>query len=73
MSKGTVLIGVTEQEASNRTVDEARVIPLSIGAQRLFIDLLLDPPTPPTALAQACEAHQRLIGESSSDCRPSLS
>lgn len=49
------------QEAAHRTIEEARLIRLSLEDQRRFADLLLDPPPLPPAMARARDAHARLI------------
>jgi uncharacterized protein (DUF1778 family) len=50
------------QEAAHRTIEETSIIRLSAEDQRLFIDLLLNPPAPSPALMRAKEAHERLFG-----------
>jgi uncharacterized protein (DUF1778 family) len=52
------------QEAAHRTIAEAHLIRLSLDDQRLFADLLLNPPEPSPALKRAKAAHARLIRES---------
>ena len=52
------------QEAAHRAIAEAQLIRLSVEDQRLFAELLLDPPEPAPALERAREAHARLIRES---------
>ena len=49
------------QEVAHRTLDEARVIRLSIEDQQRFVDLLLKPPAHTSALKRAKKAHSRLI------------
>ncbi len=50
------------QEAAHRTIEETSIIRLSAEDQRLFVDLLLNPPPPSPALIRAKEAHERLFG-----------
>jgi uncharacterized protein (DUF1778 family) len=52
------------QEVANRTIDETRLIRLSVEDQRRFVDLLLKPPVPSPALKRAKRAHARLIAPS---------
>ncbi len=49
------------QEVAHRTIDEAKVIRLSIEEQRRFVELLLNPPVISPALKRARKAHARLI------------
>ena len=48
------------QEAAHRVIEETQMIRLSAEDQRRFVDLLLNPPPPATALLRAAEAHKRL-------------
>ena len=48
--------------AARRTIEETRIIRLSVEGQRRFADLLIDPPDPSPALLQALQRHQSLIG-----------
>ena len=50
------------QEAAHRTIEETGIIRLSVEEQRRFVDLLLNPPSPPPALERAKEAHDQLFG-----------
>jgi uncharacterized protein (DUF1778 family) len=50
-------------DAAQRTIAEAQLIQLSLEAQELVADLLLDPPAPGPALQRAFEAHRALIRE----------
>lgn len=50
------------QEAAHRTIEETGIIRLSAEDQRCFVDLLLNPPSPPAALLRAKEAHDQLFG-----------
>ncbi len=49
------------QEAANRTIEETQILRLSVEDQRAFMDAILNPPAPSTALGRAAEAHRRLI------------
>ena len=49
------------QEVAHRTVDEARVIRLTVEEQQRFVELLLKPPAFAPALKRAKTAHARLI------------
>ena len=51
-------------EAAQRIIEETHLIRLSVEEQRLFVDLLLNPPEPSPALLRAKEAHDLLIRES---------
>jgi len=50
-----------DQEAANRTIEEAHLIQLSVEDQRRFAECLLNPPNPSPALTRARKAHVRLI------------
>jgi uncharacterized protein (DUF1778 family) len=50
------------QEAAHRAIEESQIIRLSVEDQRLFVDLLLNPPPPAPALMRAKEAHTALFG-----------
>jgi uncharacterized protein (DUF1778 family) len=52
------------QEIAHRTIDEARVIRLSVEDQRRFVELLLSPPVLAPAMKRAKKAHARLIASS---------
>lgn len=52
------------QEAAQKTISEMHVIRLSMEAQKVFAEALLNPPDPSPALRRAKEAHKRLIVES---------
>jgi uncharacterized protein (DUF1778 family) len=52
------------REATRSTIEETHLIRLSVEDQRLFVELLLDPPLPAPALERAKRAHARLIRES---------
>ena len=52
------------QEVANRTIDEARIIRLSVDDQRRFVDLILKPPNISPAMKRAKKAHARLIASS---------
>jgi uncharacterized protein (DUF1778 family) len=52
------------QEAAHKTIEEAKIIRLSIEDQRRFVDLLLDPPALSPAMKRARKAHFRLIRKS---------
>jgi uncharacterized protein (DUF1778 family) len=49
------------QEVAHRTIDEARVIRLTVEEQQRFVELLLKPPALAPALKRAKRAHARLI------------
>jgi uncharacterized protein (DUF1778 family) len=49
------------REAAQRTIEENHFIRLAVEDQRLFVELLLDPPPPAPALERAKRAHSRLI------------
>lgn len=49
------------REAAYHAIEEAGIIRLSAEDQQRFVDLLLNPPSPPPALIHAQEAHNRLI------------
>jgi uncharacterized protein (DUF1778 family) len=49
------------QEVAHRTIDEARVIRLTVEEQQRFVELLLKPPAIAPALKRAKKAHARLI------------
>jgi uncharacterized protein (DUF1778 family) len=49
------------REVAHRTLDEARVIRLSLKDQQRFVDLLLKPPALAPAMKRAKKAHARLI------------
>ncbi len=51
------------QEAAHRTIEDAHLIRLSVEDQRRFVNCLLNPPEPSTALLRAKSAHARLIRE----------
>jgi uncharacterized protein (DUF1778 family) len=48
------------QEAALRTVEEHRVLKLSVADQRTFVEALMNPPSPNTALRKAAERHSRI-------------
>jgi len=48
--------------AARKALEEANTIRLSVEDQRRFVELLLDPPEPSSALLRAKEAHEELIG-----------
>jgi uncharacterized protein (DUF1778 family) len=50
------------QEAAHRTIEETGIIRLSAEDQRRFVDILLNPPSPPPALVRAKETHDQLFG-----------
>ena len=52
------------QEIAHKTIDEARLIRLSVKDQRRFVELLLHPPALAPALKRARKAHARLIASS---------
>jgi uncharacterized protein (DUF1778 family) len=52
------------QEAAQKTIEEARIIRLSIEDQQRFVDLLINPPPVSPALQRARKAHTRLIRNS---------
>ena len=52
------------QEAAEKTIAETQVIRLSVAAQRLLAQTLLDPPEPNDALRRARDAHRRLVRDS---------
>jgi uncharacterized protein (DUF1778 family) len=52
------------REAAERTIEQAQIIRLSLDAQSVVADLLLDPPPPGPALKRAFAAHRTLIRES---------
>jgi uncharacterized protein (DUF1778 family) len=54
---------VATQEAAHRAIEETHLIRLSAEDQRLFVELLLDPPPLASALERAREAHGRLFGK----------
>ena len=49
------------QEMAQRTIEETRVIRLSLEDQRRFVDLLINPPEANPALQRAAQAHAELI------------
>jgi len=49
------------QEVAHRTINEARVIRLSVEDQQRFVALLLKPPALAPALKRAKRAHARMI------------
>jgi uncharacterized protein (DUF1778 family) len=49
------------QEAARRTIEETSLIRLSSEDQRLFVELLLNPPPLSPALVRAKEAHAQLF------------
>ena len=49
------------QEVAHRTIDQARVIHLTVEEQQRFVELLLKPPAVAPALKRAKRAHARLI------------
>ena len=52
------------REAAHRTIEETHLIRLSVEDQSRFVDLLLNPPEPSSALLRAKEAHAEWIRES---------
>jgi uncharacterized protein (DUF1778 family) len=52
------------QEAAQKTISEMNIIRLSLEAQKVFAEALLNPPEPSPALRRARAAHKRLIVES---------
>lgn len=48
--------------AARKALEDAYTIHLSVEDQRRFVELMLDPPEPSTALRRAKEAHEKLIG-----------
>lgn len=48
--------------AARKALEDAHSIRLSVEDQRRFVELMLDPPEPSTALLRAKEAHEKLIG-----------
>ena len=52
------------KEAAHTTIQEARLIRLSIEDQRRFVDLLLNPSPQSPALERARKAHTRLTRDS---------
>jgi uncharacterized protein (DUF1778 family) len=55
---------VAAQEAARKTIEEDRIIRLSIEDQQRFAEVLLDPPELSPAMKRAKEAHTLLIRES---------
>lgn len=49
------------QEKAQQTIEESSVLRLSLEDQRRFVDLLLTPPAPNSALQRAAQAHAELI------------
>ena len=49
------------QEIAQRTIEDTSVIRLSLEDQRRFVDLLINPPEPSSALQRASKAHAELI------------
>ena len=49
------------QEVAHRTIDEARMIRLTVDEQEHFVALLLKPPALVPALKRAKRAHARLV------------
>lgn len=52
------------QEAAERRIEQAQVIRLSLEDQKAFVDAILNPPEPTSALARAFRRHRELIQES---------
>ncbi|MBL9074861.1 DUF1778 domain-containing protein [Tabrizicola sp.] len=50
------------EEAARKALEEVHVLHLSAADQRLFVELLLNPPPPNEAMLRAFEHHRRLIG-----------
>jgi uncharacterized protein (DUF1778 family) len=55
-------IVVAASEAAHRVIEETHVIRLSVEDQQRFVELLLNPPPPTTAMERAKEAHAELFG-----------
>jgi len=52
------------RKAARRTIEvESHLIRLSVEDQRRFVELLLDPPAPTSALERAKRAHAKLFRE----------
>ena len=56
--------GRTAREAARRTIEETRIIRLSVEDQLRFVEIRFNPPPPSLALERAQAAHSRLIRES---------
>lgn len=52
------------QAAAYRAIEETQMIRLSVGDQRRFADMLINPPPLSSAMTRAAEAHARLIAAS---------
>ena len=52
------------QEAAQRTISEMNIIRLSMEAQKVFVEALLNPPEPSPALRRARAMRKRVIVES---------
>jgi uncharacterized protein (DUF1778 family) len=50
------------EKAARSALEEASTVHLSIADQRRFVELLLNPPEPTSALERARDAHEALIG-----------
>jgi uncharacterized protein (DUF1778 family) len=57
-------IGAAAQEKAYKTIEEERIIRLSLADQQRFIDSLLNPIPHSEAMERAKEAHTMLIRES---------
>jgi len=49
------------QAAAHQVIEDVHLLRLSLDDQRLFVDLLLNPPAPAPALERARNAHAKLI------------
>jgi len=49
------------QAAAHQVIEDVHLLRLSLDDQRLFVDLLLNPPAPAPALERARNAHAELI------------
>ena len=51
------------QDAAQRAIEQAEVIPLSLADQQRFAEALLSPPKPSAALKRAMARHDELFGD----------
>jgi uncharacterized protein (DUF1778 family) len=54
-------VAAAAQEAADRTIEETRIIRLSVEDQRAFAEAILNPPEPAPALKLAAARYRRLV------------
>ncbi|MEZ5904080.1 MAG: DUF1778 domain-containing protein [Geminicoccaceae bacterium] len=51
------------ERAARQAIEEAQIVRLSAADQKLFVEALLDPPEPASAMKRAFAHHRRLVRE----------